>query len=147
MTLAPDRTVAHVADGGEVCPRCNAFANAGLPAPMTVARAREINDALFAVFMVSEGLRDGGAPSLQGFTLEELLEATRIVEAENRAAEKAGGSYTVYCVCDPRLIAAMYACTHYPADSDPENVTTLVQIGHKGLVCLDMSVFGRPDAE
>lgn len=84
---------------------------------MDPTRAREINAALVAHAMYDMGLRDEDPPSLKGISLEEMIQATRILQKENRDNPN-GGS----CVCDDRLIAALYVLTHYPASDGDEAI-------------------------
>lgn len=78
---------------------------------MTPERADEINKALVAHSMYAMGLRADPPPSVAGYTLREMLDATDQVQAEDDAKPR---PQTIRFVCDARLIAAIYTLAHYP---------------------------------
>lgn len=89
---------------------------------MTLERAREIVTAINDRCMATIGL-PAKLASLEGVSLEEMIEAKRLVENANTvnqaAAKFSGGSYSISMVPDDRLIAAVYVLDHYPDSSEP----------------------------
>ena len=75
---------------------------------MTIERAHEINGLLCNVAFRDMGLKTTPIDGLAEISLEDMLEAGRIVEAENAAKE-------ITTVCDPRMVAAIYVLHHYDA--------------------------------
>ncbi len=78
---------------------------------MDLVRAKQINEACFQHVMWGMGLTDKEPPSLEAYSLQEMLDASRLVKADNV------GRQEVTVVCDERLIAALYVLYHYPASS------------------------------
>lgn len=79
---------------------------------MELARAieivRAINDrAAFTLGMVEK------VGSLEGASLAEMIEATRLVETEDAKSVTQGYSRTFRIIPDDRLIAAAYCAEHY----------------------------------
>ncbi len=90
--------------------------------PMSEARAREITKACMQVHFVHMGIVDERPPSLAEYSLEELLEANRIVAG---LGPRDDGVIEVHCAA--RLVAALYVAENYharPAD-DVEPVVSL----------------------
>jgi hypothetical protein len=112
---------------------------------MTAERADEINAAMVAHTMFEMGLRPDPPPSLAGYTLQEMLEAGKIVAAEDDAkpCPKA-----VRTVCAERMVAALYTMTHYDP-SDLEHINLLHHNGKVGIAVVRLPEgFGEdPDEE
>lgn len=88
-------------------------------AGMTLARAREINKWLFDAAMYKEGIGNGWNEGLKSVSLAEMLQATTLVEFANTNgayetdAETGMKVKRLSCVCDCRLIAAIYVLLHH----------------------------------
>lgn len=82
-------------------------------AAMELARAHKIVGDCVQNAMRAMGLYDD-APDLSGYSLEEMLEAGRLVSAENLDGP---GPKEIHVVCDPRLLAALYVAHHYDGDA------------------------------
>ncbi|MFG1246752.1 hypothetical protein [Xanthobacter flavus] len=89
---------------------------------MEIERAKEIVHSINAFAMVTMGL-EVKAGSLKDVTLSDMLEAKAAVLSLNAAAaadyKEHGGSYSIYCVPDDRLIAAVYTLGHYHPSREP----------------------------
>ena len=82
---------------------------------ITPERARQLVSAVSACRLAEFELME--PPPNPGASLEQLLHAKVIVQALNREEQRrpAGGTpRTIAAVPDDRLIAAAYACWHYP---------------------------------
>lgn len=84
---------------------------------MDIERAHAIISAVNDRCFFSMGLKDS-AGSLEGITLADMLEAKRLIEAKNAAAESVNGSRTITMVPADRLIAAAYCMEHYPMSGE-----------------------------
>lgn len=90
---------------------------------MTLERAHEINGQCVRVAAECGGLvppLPSGPAKLPDVSLEEMLLAARIVSAEDDATRGRPGPREIHVVCDPRIIAAVYAFEHY--ESDPRRL-------------------------
>lgn len=91
-------------------------------APMDLARAREITDACAAHFFQQIGFEQKHPPSLAEYSLQEMLDAHRLVRAANDDADATDGTRTIHATCDDRYLAALYVAYHYegshPADCE-----------------------------
>lgn len=92
---------------------------------MTKERAIEINNACCAHAWYREGLREELPPTLEGISLEDMLEATKIVE----------GLTPRQMVCDQRLLAALYVAYNYHAD-DQDNIDPVAMSMDGKAVCV-----------
>lgn len=103
-------------------------------------RAYAINAAMFRYALIREGVFEPPAPDLSEYTLSEMIAAgPAITAAENR---KEGGTLTV--VCADRLVAALYALTHYPAPRG-DDAEVLAWDGTKALCILRHNGDGNDD--
>jgi hypothetical protein len=91
---------------------------------MTMAQAREIVWACIAHVSYQMGISNDPPPSLREYSLGELLEANRRVEAENKRVQNLPGRQSFHMTCADRLVAALYVAYWYPGDppSSPEPV-------------------------
>lgn len=87
---------------------------------MTIEEARDIVRACTAHTMYMMGVADEQPPSLEGYTLRQLLDANDMVKEADRN-QSGDGPRTMQVVCADRLIAALYTAYHYPGDS-PESI-------------------------
>lgn len=89
---------------------------------MEIERAKEIVKAINARAMVTMGM-DVPMASLAKVTLLQMMEAKAAVEAMNAEArehhDRHGWGRSIYIVPDDRLIAAVYALSHFPPSRDP----------------------------
>lgn len=85
---------------------------------MTEAQARAIVGTMYRHVLYREGVCEK-PESLEGYTLQQLLAANQIVEAQSKEAarNKVDGKYTIQGVIADRLIAAIYTTYHYQADN------------------------------
>lgn len=89
---------------------------------MTYERAVEIVEACTAngVYHML-GSRGREVPSIEDFSLAEMVEAQRVVrETEGARMKPVAGPQTFHVVCDARLVAALYVAQHFPGD-DPDD--------------------------
>lgn len=103
---------------------------------MTEERAREINRWMLDHSWYSMGLKDEKPPSLQEVSLEEMIEATKIV--------KGFGSPTI--TCDNRLIAALYVAYHYSAPKDIDSADTICEAADGRMVVVVDKRFVKQEA-
>lgn len=87
-------------------------------AQMPVERAREITAACVraASYRIYGGGTEQEAPKLPDCSLADMLEANAIMAGPAGKTQTEIG-YTLTCVLDPRMTAALYALEHY--DNDP----------------------------
>ena len=86
---------------------------------MTIEEAVLITDACMQHAWYRQGLRTDFPPSLEGYTLRQLLDANETVAGNQPEAEEEGKKiYGMHC--DPRLVAALYVAYHY-APEDPKD--------------------------
>ena len=102
---------------------------------MDLERAKEITWACVQTHLFSMGVDDvvpPEPPGLRKYSLEELLEANRLVCEENQRKSHQPVPHGIQVYCEPRLVAAIYVAEHYEASpaADPEPVIT---VGGKAL--------------
>lgn len=90
------------------------IAAARQPAAMDLERALAINRDLVGVKMHTMDLQED-CPDLKGYSLEEMLQATRTVR-EAGGIRQADGTVRYSTVCDERLVAALYVWAHWRGD-------------------------------
>ena len=83
------------------------------------------------------GIDVGEPPSIEDYTLRDLLDANDLVRELNRAEDHELGPRVIQVVCDERLIAALYVAQHY-GTSAPENPEDIVVVNGKGLFLFDI---------
>jgi hypothetical protein len=103
---------------------------------MDLARARRIVSAINDRCLAHVGLPRNLA-TLKNISLADMMEAKRVVENANEAAEAAaritGEQYRVSMVPDDRLLAAVYCIDHFPASDEP---ALQIPDGDNHLLCL-----------
>jgi hypothetical protein len=99
---------------------------------MDLARARDIVIAINDRCMFTMDL-PAKCETLAGVSLAEMIEAKRLVQnasaANKAAAAVTGEPYTLYCVPDDRLIAAVYTLEHYDVSR-----TAILAVPRKGWI-------------
>lgn len=88
---------------------------------MSLSQAKEIVSAINNRAMVTVGI-DVSLPELRNISLSDMLEAKLMVQEQNKRekeSRQASGTYTISVVPDDRLIAAVYAITHFPPSEEP----------------------------
>lgn len=75
---------------------------------MTSERAEQITKILVTAWMVREGILEGRAPSVRGFSLAEAEEASRLI-AVHPGIDNGDGSRTILCCVEPSKVARLYA--------------------------------------
>lgn len=105
---------------------------------MTINEAKEINGRLVTAGLWNLGLPNRGEyPDLQSYSLPQMIEATRLVQAANDEEVGKPGIHTVSTVCADRLIAALYVHTWFPVcQQDDDGIESIVSDGKKALVLI-----------
>jgi hypothetical protein len=91
---------------------------------MTLEEAIKITDSCSEHFFFQEEISKKQPPSLEKYSLQELLDANRMVK-EQGTTKNQDGSQTIRVHCDDRLVAALYCLYHYPAN-DPSEAEVIV---------------------
>lgn len=99
--------------------------------PMDNARAQEINGALCSYEFYGVGISEKVPGGLEGVSLEEMIEATRIVRKIENPPDKEG-MRLMTSTCDDRLIAAIYVALNW--DYQSENHHPIVLTPESALV-------------
>lgn len=102
---------------------------------MTRERAQQIVDACAAHAWYHMGIREEPPPSLQEYSLRDLLEANEMMAGEDGNFKNPDGSTNSALHCDDRLVAALYVLYHYPPNK-PGNVEPVVHNGRAGVFVL-----------
>lgn len=107
---------------------------------MTLDRAKKIVSDCVAHVWYREALTTDPPPSLAEYTLQELLDANRLVAGPlGKERDEENKSTTVSMHCDDRLVAALYVLYHYPAvDPTGGPVDVLVANASAGVVTLKL---------
>lgn len=111
---------------------------------MPLDRAHTINAACCDLVLrriIGEPLPGETEPNIAKYTLAELLEAKRVIKAEeDRKAElrQPGEGYTLHTTCDDRLLSALYACQHYEGQDQEEGIEPIAVIGRKAIVVVNL---------
>lgn len=105
---------------------------------MDLTRAEEITSGCVQRFCILSGLV--GRPVDWIFdlpwTLDEMIEALRVVEAaDTRSPDAPFGTWSVHHKVAPRGLAALYVLAHYDPDADPIVLST--GFNERGLWLLD----------
>ena len=74
---------------------------------LTPERAHEINSAMLRASMWAMGFGGDECPDLSEYSLREMLDAGVIVSDERPSSGK------IECICDDRMVAALYTLTHW----------------------------------
>jgi hypothetical protein len=125
---------------GELTDRCIKSRKRAMP----LDRANEINAACCSLALSQLGILpdpDRPAHSIADYTLAELLEASRAIQAAEEEAKKTrqpGEGYTLHTTCDDRLLAALYACQHYEGQDQEEGIEPIAVIGRKALCVVNL---------
>lgn len=112
-----------------------------VPVLMDEARAAEIVAAMQAYTLYEMGLAEREPPPLDGYSLWEMLQANAVIRAKNERAAEAyelggrKGSHSVSTTCDDRMVAALYALTHYDPE-DPQDCKPLHRSATRGVFVL-----------
>lgn len=86
---------------------------------MTPERAQQIVSAINDRCFFNMGLKKAEEiGSLKEVSLAEMLEASAMIEAGDRAAPSVGGTKTLMVIPDDRLIAAAYVLEHYQPSNE-----------------------------
>ena len=102
---------------------------------MDIATAKKINKAMVDYYLheISHESVPAGPPP--DFSLEDMLEATRIMDGYSEPGETPG-SQKIFTVCGSSLVAAMYVLGNCPP-ADPDNLTEVVIAGNgTAVLCL-----------
>ena len=86
---------------------------------MDLNRAIEINDACCAHAMWEIGLREEVPPSLEGYSLREMLDAVDMVKANDENAPAENGMRRITSTCADRMIAGLYVLYNWHANDEP----------------------------
>lgn len=139
------------------------------PPKMTPQEALKINAAMSRLATQSPMQAAGYAPNeksreqqledaqfLQGVALADMLTATEIIREINNATEEgalamaksigrgARVGHTMFMVCEPRIIAALYVSLHFePGPLGKANVAA--KVGPSMVVVLDTTTIGEED--
>lgn len=105
---------------------------------MTLDEAKDVNGRLVSAGLWNLGLPNRGEyPDLQAYSLEQMIQATRLVQGANDEQDKKPGNHTFSTVCDDRLIAALFVHTHFAVCQQGEDgIESIVSDGKKALVCM-----------
>lgn len=102
---------------------------------MDLETAKKITGECVDNKMFSMGIGDKLPPSLEDYTLLELLEANHMVRADNGTKTEDGKtSHALFC--DDRLVAALYTFYHYEDEPPTGDIEPIVHIFNKALVCI-----------
>lgn len=102
---------------------------------MTRERAQQIVDACAAHTWYDMGIREEPPPSLEEYSLRELLEANEMMAGQDGKTKNPDGSTNSTLHCDDRLVAALYVLYHYPPN-EPGNVECVAHNGRAGVFVL-----------
>jgi len=120
------------------CPHCGKQLASS---PDALERAKAVNDDMVKVFYQTMGLQEGEeCPDLQSYTLREMLDATEMVAADNDArsqARKGAETISYPMVCDPRLVAALYAWSHFPVERG-HDIDPIVRARRRALILVEV---------
>jgi hypothetical protein len=105
---------------------------------MDIERARKIVKAMLENAFYNMGLRDGEdkPTDIAAYTLAEMIQANQMVSDDPGETDPETGGTKRMMHCDDRLVAALYACCHFPAQDENEEVEPLARIGNKVLLCV-----------
>lgn len=98
---------------------------------MTLEEAKVINGEMLA-FAFKYQMGEDPEPFNPARTLPEMIEASEMVKAAN----KVPGAKTITMTCDDRLIAAIYAITHYPPAICCGEIEPIIAGSGRALVCV-----------
>ena len=76
---------------------------------LTPEQAREVNALTVEAWTVQQGLSDGPAPSLRGVSLDEALEASRMMAGGLGRTQRPDGGTSFQCHVDETRIPRLYA--------------------------------------
>jgi hypothetical protein len=99
---------------------------------MTRERAQQIVDACAAHTWYDMGIREELPPSLQEYSLRELLDANEMMSGPVGKSQNPDGSTNTSLHCADRMVAALYVLYHYPADK-PGDAESIVHNGRAGV--------------
>lgn len=99
---------------------------------MKIKEAQKIVGEMIQHVMYHQGISENRPPKME-YSLQEMVKANSIIEKRNKTLKgritKKGRIMKISMVCDDRLIAALYALTHY----DPSTERSIMQVGRKYL--------------
>jgi len=105
---------------------------------MDIERAKKIVGAMVENAYYNMGLRDGEdkPTDIAAYSLAEMVQANQMVSDDPGEVDPETGGTKRMIHCDDRLVAALYACCHFPAQDKNEEVEPLARIDGKVLVCV-----------
>ena len=103
---------------------------------MTRERAQQIVDACAAHTWYDMGIREEPPPSLQEYSLRELLEANEMMAGKDGKTKNPDGSTNSALHCADRMVAALYVLYHYPPVRELSDAEPVVQNGRAGVFVL-----------
>ena len=113
---------------------------------MNYERAVEVNSAMLAVSYARMGLELNPGqplPSLAGYSLAEMVEASCVLDAKDKEDAKTrepGEAYSITMRCDDRLVAALYTAANYDGqDEDSGNFEPLAEVDGKALILVKLA--------
>lgn len=104
------------------------------PSDIEIANAKRIVNEMLTWRYTEIGLCEGDPPDLSRYSLRELLDANDMVRDFGETVHEDGRS-SIPMKCADRLIAALYAATHFPAY--PQDAIESIVVGRgKALLCV-----------
>lgn len=104
---------------------------------MELERARDITGACLAHTYYRMGFIEEEPPSLEDYSLRELLDANHRVDEENKKFS-VDGKKRIQVICADRLVAALYTLYHYQAELPDSGVEPIAEIEGKVLCCIQV---------
>lgn len=108
------------------------------PQPMDRSHAAQIVARCIAHVYFREGVIDEPPPSLEEYSLSELVEANKLIAGPAGTTENDDGTKSIAMHCDDRLVAALYALTHYQAEPQ-DDLRPIVSIPGKAICCIEVA--------
>lgn len=111
------------------------FMGEAVGALLVIKKARVIVANCVHHRMHDMGILEEPPPSLEDYSLRELLDANHLVRDLNTERPDGPSDYSHQTMCDDRLIAALYTAYHYEAQPESQ-VEPIVNVGNKALCCV-----------